>query len=63
LPDEGSETLGGLIYEAAGNVPEIGDQIEVADFSVKVEDVVDQRILRVTISAEEPFPGHAKRDQ
>ncbi len=63
LPDEGSETLGGLIYEAAGNVPEIGDQIAVADFSVKVEDVADQRILRVTISAEEPFPGHAKHDQ
>ncbi len=63
LPDEGSETLGGLIYEAAGSVPEAGDLISVADLAVTVEKIADQRILQVVISAGEPFPGFARREQ
>jgi len=58
LPDGENETLGGLIYEAAGNVPASGDQVEVADLKVRVEEVADQRMLRVTITANEPFPGY-----
>jgi len=58
-----SETLGGLIYEAAGNVPERGDKITVADFTITVEDVVDQRILRVLLEAAETIPGFARREE
>jgi len=61
LPDEGSETLGGLIYEAAGKVPEPGDKIEVADYVVRVKEVVDQRIVLVTLTAPEPLPGFTKQ--
>lgn len=57
--DEGSETLAGLIYEAAGKVPAAGDTATVAGLDVTVERVEDQRMLRVRIRAEEPFPGHA----
>ncbi len=60
---ETSETLGGLIYEAAGNVPEKGDQVEVAGFVIQVEDVADQRILRVLLKASEPLPGYHRRDE
>ena len=60
---ETSETLGGLIYEAAGNVPQKGDQVEVADFVVLVEDLADQRILRVLLKATEPMPGFHRRDE
>ena len=60
---ETSETLGGLIYEAAGNVPEKGDQVEVVDFVVVVEDVADQRILRVLLKSTEPLPGFHRRDE
>jgi len=56
-----SETLGGLIYEAAGNVPARGDCIEVAAFTVTVEEVADQRILQVLLQSAEPLPGFAKR--
>jgi len=65
VPAEGSETsetLGGLIYEAAGNVPQRGDRIEVSEFEVTVEEVVDQRILRATIHSSTPLPGFARRD-
>jgi len=60
---ETSETLGGLIYEAAGNVPRKGDQVEVASYVVQVEDVADQRILRVLLKSAEPMPGFHRRNE
>jgi len=59
---DNSETLGGLIYEAAGNVPEKGDQVEIAGFVILVEDVADQRILQVLLQGPEPLPGFHRRD-
>ena len=60
---ETSETLGGLIYEAAGNVPEKGDRVKVAGFVILVENVADQRILRVLLKAPEALPGYHRRDE
>jgi CBS domain containing-hemolysin-like protein len=60
---ETSETLGGLVYEAAGNVPAVGDRLTVGAFSVTVEEVADQRILRVLLEAEQPLPGFPRRPQ
>ncbi len=57
---ETSETLGGLIYEAAGNVPSKGDRITVGDLVITVEDVEDQRILRVLLEAPEDLQGFLK---
>ena len=59
---ETSETLGGLIYEAAGNVPDKGDRVQVGRFAVTVEKIEDQRLVRVLLEAEAPLPGHARRD-
>jgi len=58
---ETSETLGGLIYEAAGNVPDQGDRVDVGKFHVTVETVEDQRLVRVLLESDEPLPGHARR--
>ena len=60
---ETSETLGGLIYEAAGNVPVVGDVIEVAEFAVTVEAVEDQRIMRILLKAPQVLPGFARREE
>ncbi len=57
---ETSETLGGLIYEAAGNVPSQGDTVEVADFQVTVEEVTDQRLIMVLMKYGQDLPGFAK---
>lgn len=57
-----SETLGGLIYEAAGNVPSIGDVVEVAGFRITVEAVADQRLMRVLLQYGQDLPGFARRD-
>ncbi len=56
-----SETLGGLIYEAAGNVPNQGDRITVGNLTITVEDVEDQRILRVLLEAPMDLPGFFKQ--
>lgn len=56
-----SETLGGLIYEAAGKVPEVGDLMQVAQYRVTVEDILDQRIRRVLLHSENPLPGFRDR--
>ncbi|RKZ13584.1 hypothetical protein DRQ50_10235 [bacterium] len=58
-----SETLGGLIYEAAGNVPTKGDRIEVAGHRLTVERVHDQRIMRVLLEAREDLPGFVRRQE
>ncbi len=58
---EGSETLAGLVYEAAGRVPRIGDRVAIGDLTVTVEAVEEQRILRVLITAPEPLPGWLAR--
>ena len=59
---EDSETLGGLIYEAAGNVPQAGDSFTVAGLGVTVEDVADQRLVRVLLTSPVPFAGFLKRE-
>ena len=58
-----SETLGGLIYEAAGNVPTRGDRLYVAGHRVTVEKVEDQRILRVLLEASGDLPGYTRRQE
>ena len=58
LPREGGETLGGLVYEAAGKVPTRGDIVTVAGLEMVVDSVEDQRILRVRIASPEPLPGY-----
>jgi putative hemolysin len=57
---EGSETLAGLVYQAAGRVPDAGDRVTIADLTVIVEKVEEQRILRVRIAAAEPLPGFTR---
>ena len=60
---ETSETLGGLIYEAAGKVPDQGDRIPVAGYTVTVENVEDQRLIRVLLEAESPLPGFPQPEE
>jgi len=60
---ETSETLGGLIYEAAGNVPSRGDTVEVAGFQITVEEVTDQRLMLVLMQYGHDLPGYARSNE
>ncbi len=58
-----SETLGGLIYEAAGKVPSRGDKVQISQFVVTVEGVQGQRITRVLFESSDPLPGFQRRKE
>lgn len=58
-----SETLGGLIYEAAGNVPSQGDVVEVAGFRITVEEVADQRLMVVLMEYPLDLPGYTRSSE
>jgi len=47
--DETIETLGGLILQHLGRIPEEGEEIDFDVFAVKVEQVQGTRILNVTV--------------
>ncbi len=53
LPDGDWDTVGGLILDALGHVPEVGEGVEVAGRRFGVEQVVGRRITRVRISGPE----------
>jgi putative hemolysin len=47
LPTEETETLGGFIYEQVGRVPASGEQLEVGDICLTIEQVSGRRIRKV----------------
>lgn len=49
LPTEGSETLGGYLYEVFGHAPQIGESVEVDGVRFAVEGVQRKRITWVRI--------------
>jgi len=58
LPDDDvPETLGGLLYEAAGNVPAPGDTVALDDLVFEIVAVEDQRIKTALIRSPQPLPG------
>ncbi len=60
---ENSETLGGLIYEAAGEVPSKGDEVGVSQFVITIEGVSGQRITRVLFVGPDPLPGFPREKE
>ncbi|MEE2767692.1 MAG: hemolysin family protein [Actinomycetota bacterium] len=49
LPDGDWDTVGGLIFDALGHVPEVGEGVKMAGRHFSVEQVVGRRITRVRI--------------
>ncbi len=49
LPEKEFETVGGLIYDLIGGVPEEGKKIEYKGLSFQVERMKSQRIIRVKV--------------
>ena len=54
LPDGAWDTVGGLLFDALGHVPDVGESVDMAGRRFSVEQVVGRRITRVRISS---FPG------
>lgn len=54
LPDEGGDTLGGLIYSQLGKVPAVGDRIAFEQVSIEVLSVAGRRIKQVRALVSSP---------
>jgi putative hemolysin len=50
---EGSDTLGGLVYDRLGRVPAVGDRVTVNRVGIEVLSVVGRKIKKVRIRKEE----------
>lgn len=55
LPDDDWDTLGGLIFDGLGHVPDVGEAITDSGFTLTVEAIEGRRITRVRV-ARERFP-------
>lgn len=49
LPDDDWDTIGGLIFDALGHVPALGEEIHVDGFLLTVEAIEGRRITRVRV--------------
>jgi len=50
LPDDDWDTVGGLIFDGLGHVPEVGEAITESGFILTVEAIEGQRITRVRVA-------------
>jgi putative hemolysin len=50
LPDDNWDTVGGLIFNTLGHVPEVGESIEIGGLTLKVERMQGRRITRVRLT-------------
>ena len=53
LPEDGADTMGGLVFRALGRRPEVGDEVTVNDLPIRVEEMEDISITSVSIPEQE----------
>ncbi len=57
LPDGDWDTVGGLIFNSLGHVPEVGERLDIDGFRLTVERVNGRRISRVRVSPTATSPA------
>jgi CBS domain containing-hemolysin-like protein len=50
LPEDGSHTIGGLVMDYLGRIPEVGDEVEVAGVRLRVQAVEHHAASEVSIT-------------
>ena len=61
LPEEGWDTVGGLVFGTLGRVPVVGESLELDGFSITVEHVQGRRVGKVRIEVSRPEEEPASR--
>ena len=51
LSDEDSDTVGGFVVNSLGHLPEVGDKIEIAGYSIEVTHADDRRVHTLCLRA------------
>ena len=63
LPDDEADTLAGLVYYYLGHVPDRGEVLKIDDLLIKVEQVDEQRIIKVRVKKVSNTPGNEETEQ
>jgi CBS domain containing-hemolysin-like protein len=63
LPTEETETLGGFIYEQVGRVPSSGENLQVGDISLTIEQVTGRRIRKVRAKKQPTETQEVRQDE
>jgi putative hemolysin len=50
LPTDGPRTVAGIVFDAVGRLPEVGDRVEVEGVELAVELMAGQKIVRIALS-------------
>lgn len=58
LPEEGWDTVGGLVYATLGRIPTAGESIELDGITILVEDINGRRIGKVQVRRREVASQH-----
>jgi CBS domain containing-hemolysin-like protein len=59
LPEEGWDTVGGLVFGTLGRVPVVGESIELDGITITVEHVQGRRVGKVHVARRAPAPAPA----
>lgn len=51
LPTDGPDSVGGLVFEALGRIPEVGDTVEIAGSRLRVAEMHGNSVNRVAVEA------------
>ena len=63
LPDDEWDTVGGLVFNLLGHVPEVGETVRFQALEFRAERVVGRRITSVLITPVEPEPSEDDPDE
>ncbi|MDQ6746986.1 MAG: hemolysin family protein [Candidatus Dormibacteraeota bacterium] len=63
LAAEDVDSLGGFIYSHLGTIPRAGEVVDIEGVTMTVASVRGQRIGKVRVRSERPFPGAQRRDE
>jgi CBS domain containing-hemolysin-like protein len=63
LEAEDVDSLGGFIYSHLGTIPRAGEIVDIEGITMTVTSVRGQRIGKVRVRAEKPFPGALRREE
>ena len=56
LPEEGWDTVGGLLFATLGRIPVAGERIELGGAAIEVERVQGRRVAKVVVEIADPGP-------
>jgi CBS domain containing-hemolysin-like protein len=62
LPEEGPDSLGGLLYQVIGRVPRVGDRHSFESLNFEIKSVKRQRIEKVLVTGLSSLPGGVEND-